>query len=97
MNEVLRLLGKQRPHRTLRNKIADWLLQKPMHDLDQVDKLFQGFGLKDLTENAAKKDGAKTARSKVVSAVKRRHELLTMEIISRERTPCKGSKESGHE
>jgi hypothetical protein len=75
MTDVLELLGNKRPHRTLRNKIAGWLLGKPMHDLDQVDVLLQGFGIKKLTENAAKKDGAKTIRTKVEDAVQRRHDI----------------------
>ena len=46
-----------------------------MHDIDQIDTLFQGFGLKKLTENAAKKDGAKTINTLVKKAVQRRHDI----------------------
>ncbi|MDP8254104.1 MAG: HEPN domain-containing protein [Candidatus Alcyoniella australis] len=75
MSDVLELLNNQRPHRTLRNKIANWLLEKPMHDLRQVDDLFLGFGIKKLTENAAKKSGAPTINKKVSDAVNRRHNI----------------------
>lgn len=75
MADILPLLGNARPHRTLRNRIADWLARKPMHDLDQIDTLFQGFGLEKLTENAAKKDGAKTINTLVKKAVQRRHDI----------------------
>lgn len=76
MGDVLSLLGNRRPLRSLRNKVADWLLSKPMHDLDQVDGLFVAFGLKNLTEHAAKKDGAVTIRRKVADAVARRHDIV---------------------
>jgi hypothetical protein len=49
LTDLLALLGNDRPHRTLRNKVADWLLEKPMHDLAQVDELFLSLGVKDLT------------------------------------------------
>lgn len=75
LTDVLELLGNPRPRRSLRNKIATWLMSKPMHDLEQVDALIAGFGISNLTENAAKKDGAKTLRNKVKTAVKRRHEM----------------------
>lgn len=75
MADLLPLLGNARPHRTLRNRIADWLSRKPMHDLDQIDILFQRFGLKKLTENAAKKDGARTINELVKKAVQRRHDI----------------------
>ena len=75
MTDILPLLGNPRPHRTLRNRIADWLARKPMHDLDKIDTLFQGFGLPNLTENAAKKDGAKTINNLVKIAVQRRHDI----------------------
>lgn len=76
ISDVLALLGKKRPHRTLRNKIANWLLLRPMHDLDQIDELMLGLGIKKITENAAKKDGAPTIRDKVKSAVTRRHDIV---------------------
>jgi hypothetical protein len=76
MADVLGLLGNKRPRRTLRNKIAKWLLEKPMHDMDQIDALIRGFGIKNLTENSAKKGGAPTLRKKVVVAVKRRHAIV---------------------
>jgi hypothetical protein len=50
LTDVLALLGNDRPHRTLRNKVADWLLEKTMHDLGQVDELFLSLGVKDLTQ-----------------------------------------------
>lgn len=75
MADILPLLGNARPHRTLRNRIASWLSRKPMHDLDQIDTLFQGFGLKTLTANAAKKDGSKTINELVKKAVQRRHDI----------------------
>jgi hypothetical protein len=49
LTDVLALLGNDRPHWTLRNKVADWLLEKPMHDLAQVDELCLSLGVKDLT------------------------------------------------
>ena len=48
LTDVLALLGNDRPHRTLRNKVADWLLEKKIHDLAQVDELFLSLGVKDL-------------------------------------------------
>ena len=50
LTDVLALIGNDRPHRTLRNTVADWLLKKPMHDLAQVNELFLSLGVKDLTE-----------------------------------------------
>jgi hypothetical protein len=50
LTDVLALLGNDRPHRTLRNEVADWLLEKPMHDLGQVDELFLSLVVKDLTQ-----------------------------------------------
>ena len=76
MEDVLKLLNNHRPHRTLRNKVADWLLARPMHDLDRVDELFLGFGLRNLTENAAKKSRMPTLRGKVAKVVMRRHEVV---------------------
>jgi acyl-CoA reductase-like NAD-dependent aldehyde dehydrogenase len=67
-------------------------MEKPMHDLDKVDELFQGFGVVDLTVRAAHKaakrklgrgvarekveNSAKLLRSKVVKMVARRHEIV---------------------
>ena len=48
LTDVLALLGNDRPHRTLRNKVADWLLEKTIHDLAQVDEFFLSLGVKDL-------------------------------------------------
>ena len=49
LTDVLAPLGNDRPHRTLRNKVADWLLEKPMHDLAQVYVLFLSLKVKDFT------------------------------------------------
>lgn len=82
MADLLELLGKDRPHRTLRNKIAAWLQAQPMHDLNRVDKLFKPFGLPNLTTdainvaNASKKRGAAFGRSTVEKVVSRRHEIV---------------------
>ena len=49
LTDVLALLGNARPHRTLLNKVADWLVEKPMHDLAQADDLVLSLGVEDLT------------------------------------------------
>jgi hypothetical protein len=75
MSDVLALLNNKRPHRTLRNRIAVWLMRKPMHDVDRIDELYTAYGLPTLTKNAAGKAGLKTLREKVQKTVKRRHEI----------------------
>ena len=49
LTDVLAPLGNDRPHRTLRSKVADWLLEKPIHDLAQVYVLFLSLGVKGFT------------------------------------------------
>ncbi|WP_424980742.1 hypothetical protein [Leisingera sp. S232] len=74
---TLKLLAEQRdrPFRTIRNKVQPELFYLTTQQTKEIDKLFKKVGLHNLTDRVCKKSKKKRLRDRVNKAVYRRHSI----------------------
>lgn len=73
--EALHLLTNQRPYSRIRNLVRAHYATHTTQKFNVIDSVFKVYGLKDLTENAARKTGKAHVLSRVEKLVERRHEI----------------------
>ncbi len=76
LKAALKLLHVDRPMRRIRTYIQHYLEDYVTQEFSRIDELFLSFGIKDLTNNAARKTGTRTIGRSIQTGIKRRHGIV---------------------
>lgn len=74
--EALEILKLDRPYRRVRSLVEGYFEQYTTQRMDVIDKLFECYGIKELSRNAERKIGKKTLLSSIRELIRRRHRIV---------------------